>query len=132
MRRILAGIAYWAVVVLGTLSIVAVLVPQTASAVNFFGDVCTGDTSDSAVCSASSKDNISGNDGIILKVANLIAIISGIAAVIMIIIGGFMFITSGGDSSHVSSAKKTIVYAVVGLVVVVLARTIVGFIVTRV
>jgi hypothetical protein len=50
----------------------------------------------------------------------------------MIIIGGLKYITSGGDSSNVTGAKNTILYAVVGLVVVAMAQFIVRFVLTKV
>jgi hypothetical protein len=46
----------------------------------------------------------------------------------MVIYGGFKYITSGGDSGKVTSAKNTIVYAAIGLVVVALAQFIVKFV----
>ena len=49
----------------------------------------------------------------------------------MIIIGGLRYITSGGDSGNVTGAKNTILYAVVGLIVVALAQVIVRFVVNR-
>lgn len=70
-------------------------------------------------------------DSIIQTVINIISIIVGIVAVIMIIIGGFQYITSSGDSGKVSNAKNTILYAIVGLVVVALAQIIVRFVVNR-
>lgn len=70
-------------------------------------------------------------DSIITTVINIISIVVGIVAVIMIIIGGFKYITSNGDSGAVSGAKNTILYAIVGLVVVALAQIIVRFVVNR-
>ena len=55
----------------------------------------------------------------------------GIAAVVMIIIGGLRYVTSNGDSGQVGNAKNTILYAVVGLVVVALAQVIVRFVVAK-
>lgn len=55
--------------------------------------------------------------------------IVGALAVIMIIYGGFRYITSGGDSSGVTNAKNTILYAIIGLIVAVLAYAIVHFVV---
>ena len=49
----------------------------------------------------------------------------GIISIIMIIFAGFKYITSGGESSNVSGAKNTLIYAIVGLVLVVLAQVIV-------
>lgn len=61
-------------------------------------------------------------------IVNIISLIVGIAAVIMIVIGGFKFVTSGGDSNAVKSARSTIIYAIVGLIVVLLAQVIVRFV----
>jgi hypothetical protein len=131
--RLLASVGRWLTVAVGSLVIVSALSFQTVGAVNFFGDVCEeGGADSSTVCEANGEDNLSGNDGIILRAANLIAVLAGIAAIIMIIIGGFMMMTAGGDSSRLSTAKKTITYALVGIVVISLARLIVGFVVTRV
>ena len=61
-------------------------------------------------------------------VINILSIIAGVAAVIMIIIGGLRYIISGGDSNSTSGAKNTIIYALVGLVVAVLAQALVRFV----
>ena len=58
--------------------------------------------------------------------------IVGVASVIMIIVGGFKYVTSSGDSNSVNSAKNTILYAVVGLVVIALAQVIVRFVLNKV
>jgi hypothetical protein len=63
---------------------------------------------------------------------NIFSIIVGIAAVIMIIVGGLRYIISGGDSGNVTSAKNTILYAIIGLVVVALAQFVVKFVLTKV
>ena len=70
-------------------------------------------------------------DNIIQTAINIISIVVAVIAVIMIIIGGFKYITSNGDSGAVSGAKNTILYAVVGLVVVALAQVIVRFVVGK-
>jgi hypothetical protein len=64
---------------------------------------------------------------LIKSVVTLLSTLIGVAAVIMIIFAGFRYITSGGDSNRVSSAKSTIIYAVIGLVIAVLAQVIVNF-----
>lgn len=69
---------------------------------------------------------------IVELVINLFSIIVGVISVIMIIIGGLKYITSGGDSGNVTGAKNTILYAVVGLVVVALAQFIVRFVLAKV
>jgi hypothetical protein len=62
---------------------------------------------------------------------NIISFIVGVAAVIMIIIGGFKFITAQGDSAGIASARNTILYAIIGLVVVAMAQFIVKFVLTK-
>ncbi|TXG75979.1 hypothetical protein E6P97_04540 [Patescibacteria group bacterium] len=70
------------------------------------------------------------NDAVRLAL-NLFSAIVGIIAVVMIIVGGIKYITSGGDSGNVTSAKNTILYAIIGLVVVALAQIIVRFVLAR-
>ncbi|CAN5399816.1 hypothetical protein BH10PAT3_BH10PAT3_5460 [soil metagenome] len=69
---------------------------------------------------------------IIRTVINLFSLIVGVVSVIMIIIGGLKYITSGGDGGNVSSAKNTIIYAIVGIVIVALAQFIVRFVLTKI
>ena len=70
-------------------------------------------------------------NGLIKTIINIVSIVVGVVAVIMIIFGGLKYITSGGESSNVSSAKNTIIYAIIGLVVVALAQFIVRFVLDR-
>jgi hypothetical protein len=63
---------------------------------------------------------------------NILSLVGGVAAVIMLIIGGLRFITSSGDSSNVASARSTIIYALVGLIIVALAQFIVHFVLAKV
>ena len=76
----------------------------------------------------SSTDSGAQLDGIIETIINILSIVIGVVSVIMIIIGGFKYIVSGGDSSAVTGAKNTILYAIIGLVVVALAQVIVQFV----
>ena len=66
-------------------------------------------------------------NNLIHSIINLLSAIVGIVAVIMIIVGGLRYITSGGNEQNVTSAKNTILYAIIGLVVVALAQLIVRF-----
>jgi uncharacterized membrane protein len=68
---------------------------------------------------------------IVTAVINILSLVVGVVAVIMIIVGGLRYITSNGDSGQVGNAKNTILYAVVGLIVVALAQVIVRFVVNR-
>lgn len=86
----------------------------------------------SSVCVANGSNNpLTGSNGLITKGANIIAVIAGFAAVVAIMIGGFEYIRSSGDSGKVNKAKNTILFAVIGLVVVVLARAIVAFLIGK-
>jgi hypothetical protein len=67
----------------------------------------------------------------IQTVINVLLFVIGTLAVIMIIIGGIRYTISNGDSSQITSAKNTILYAVIGLVVALLAYAIVDFVVKQ-
>ena len=97
--------------------------------------LCNGTPKD---CLNKGVDKIDGgktgaNDltNLIKNVVNILLFIVGIAAVIMIIIGGLRYVTSSGDQSQVTAAKNTILYSVVGLVVAALAYAIVNFVVDK-
>jgi zinc transporter ZupT len=79
------------------------------------------------------KNPTNGPDvnSVVRLIINILSVIVGVAAVIMIIIGGLKYITSGGDSAGVTSAKNTILYAIVGLIVVALAQVIVRFVLRK-
>jgi hypothetical protein len=71
----------------------------------------------------------SGNiDGIIADILNIISLIAGFIAVVMIIVGGFRYVVSGGNDQAVAGAKNTILYALIGVVVLILAQAIVHFV----
>ena len=67
-------------------------------------------------------------DEIVLAVVNWLLFAVGVISVIMLIVGGIKYATSAGDSNKVTSAKNTIMYAIIGLAVAVLAFAIVGFV----
>ena len=67
-------------------------------------------------------------NGLIATIINLVFGSIGIIAVIMIIIGGINYATSQGDTNKVQKAKNTILYGVIGLVVVLLSFAIVTFV----
>ncbi|HET7529232.1 MAG TPA: hypothetical protein VFJ84_03330 [Candidatus Saccharimonadales bacterium] len=81
--------------------------------------------------------NCSGNEPqnkvshLITVVINIISAVVGIIAVIMIIVAGLRYVTSGGKEEGVKNAKNTILYAIIGLVVVALAQLIVHFVLNQ-
>lgn len=68
----------------------------------------------------------------IKKVINILSVIIGAIAVLMIIVGGFRYVTSAGNAEGTKAARQTIVYAIVGLVIVALAQVIVHFVLNSV
>lgn len=73
--------------------------------------------------------DLTGDSGVITTVINVLLFIIGALAVIMLIWGGIRYTTSGGNQQAVTSAKNTIVYAVIGLVVAIFAWALVNYIV---
>jgi hypothetical protein len=69
---------------------------------------------------------------IIVAVLNFLSAVVGIAAVIMVIVGGFKYITAAGDSGKAAGARSTIVYAIVGIVIAALAQGLVQFVLKKV
>lgn len=70
-------------------------------------------------------------DTVLGSVLTLLYFITGIIAVIVIIVAGLMYATANGDSNRITAAKNTILYSVIGLVVIIMAFTITGFIIGR-
>ena len=70
-------------------------------------------------------------NSIITTVINVFSFVVGVIAVIMIIYGGIRFVLSGGDSTATGAARSTVLYAIIGLVVVALAQIIVRFVLNK-
>jgi hypothetical protein len=76
------------------------------------------------------KCSDSGVVDIINTAVTILSVVAGIAGVIMVIVAGFKYITSGGDTGKVGSAKSTLVYALIGLAIAVLAQVLVHFVIS--
>lgn len=74
------------------------------------------------------QESIDGEGGAFTLITNILLYIIGAVSVIMLVIGGIRYTVSGGDSAAVTSAKNTILYAVVGIVVALLAYALVNFV----
>ena len=72
------------------------------------------------------------SDSLVKLVMNTMFYIVGIVSIVMIIYGGMKYTTSSGDPKKVASAKATILYAVIGLIVALFAVAIVQFVSTRI
>jgi hypothetical protein len=97
-----------------------------AAAINVF-DQCSNNK-DSAVCKAQGEDDLGNMIEILI---NTLLIVLGMIAVVMIVIGGIRYTTSNGDSGSIKSAKDTILYAVIGLIVAIMSYAIVNFVVSQ-
>jgi hypothetical protein len=110
------------------------LMPATALAYNPLGGACTSGstTSNSPACADNGTNNpIAGPNGVLKKASLIIATIAGVAAIIIIIIGGFQYITSNGDPQKASSARSSIIGAVVGLVIIASAEGIITCVISK-
>lgn len=119
-KFILASLA-----LVGVVATAAATVPviSPAEAVNPYG-ACDANSS-SAICKGKGE---SLSEGFVKPTINIILWVVGVAAVIVIIVAGLKYVTSSGNPSAVSSAKTTILYAVIGLVIAITAYAIVNFV----
>ncbi len=99
-------------------------------AINTGGYACGG-TNATGFSSEDCNQDAGKLPAILTNIINIFSWIVGIVSVIMIIYGGFRYIISGGDSNGVTAAKNTILYAIIGLVIVALAQVIVQFVLTK-
>lgn len=90
-----------------------------------------GQSGASASNNACVSQGTTGLDGILHTIVEVMITIVGIISVIMIMVGGIKYATSGGESSSAASAKNTVLYAVIGLIVAVVAQMLVFFVLSR-
>ncbi|HLB66279.1 MAG TPA: pilin [Candidatus Saccharimonadales bacterium] len=111
-----------------------VLAPATVYAQTIDENLCAGASLDINSNACNPADPLAEDkvNSIIKLVINLFSVIVGIISVVMIIVGGVKYITSGGASEKVTGAKNTILFAVIGLIVVALAQIIVRFVLSKV
>ncbi|HYF96557.1 MAG TPA: pilin [Patescibacteria group bacterium] len=127
IKRIIAGTLAASLLSLGVFPALALAQPDIQNS------TCQGSTlqfGSDTTCEDTAESEEGVND-LIATVINIFSVIVGIVAVIMIIYGGFRYITSGGDSSKITDAKNTILYAIVGLIIVALAQFIVKFVLAK-
>ena len=73
-----------------------------------------------------------GDNGVFSRITNTVLLIVGLISVIMLVYGGLRYILSGGDSKKVTDAKNTVLYAIIGLIISLLAFAIVNFVLNSV
>jgi len=67
-------------------------------------------------------------DKVVIRVLNGLLLFLGLSAAIMIMYGGYMYIFSGGNSERIEHGKTMIIWAIIGLVIVILSASIVNFV----
>ncbi|MFZ2545319.1 MAG: hypothetical protein WAW80_05055 [Candidatus Saccharimonadales bacterium] len=75
-------------------------------------------------------DTIQAND--IQSLLGTVYMVAGMVAIVVIVIGGVRYVTSGGEASNIKAAKDSILYAVIGLIVVIMASAITNFVLSNV
>lgn len=135
IKKVFAGLSLLTLFALPVLAPVAVHA-QTDACLNSTGGGIQNCLDNGVTATdANGKDASSAESSVnrlIKLIINIFSLIVGVIAVIMIIVGGLKYITSGGDSGNITGAKNTILYAIIGLVVVALAQIIVRFVLTKV
>jgi len=106
-------------------SFIATSISVPAGAVNVFGGCQSG--IDCGVVKDDSLNYATGGKRVWGAISLVLSILAGVA-VVMIIVGGIQYATSGGESSKVATAKNTILYSVIGLVVALSAAAIVALV----
>jgi len=131
MKQVLRRLA------VGLSLIMLLALPRAALAQqNVFNEACQG-VSGSTLCDENGRQTrannnpIFGPNGITTKIARLIALIAGIAAVFMVIIGGIRYMIASGDPSGINGAKDSIIYALIGAAIAGFAQAIVSFVLVR-
>lgn len=128
-KQTILGLALGAIMLLG--ATVAVLTPSTSLAGSPKRSICEGSGGEWRGGRCVNPNESKPLEGSIKDVVNVMLFAIGAIAVIMIVIGGIKYTLSNGDSSAVTSAKNTIMYAVIGLVVAILAYAIVNFVIDQ-
>lgn len=107
----------------------AFVVPSTVHAQNCT-DVTAGGIGNGASCAqpTGAAQNLFGDGSIFNTITNILLFLIGAVSVIMLIIGGVRYVVSGGDQGAVTSAKNTILYAIIGIVIAFLAFAAVRFV----
>ena len=77
------------------------------------------------------NENTADPQALVKQFVNIFLFAVGALSVIMLIWGGIRYTTSAGDSNKVQAAKNTVLYAIVGLVVAILAYAIVNMVMSK-
>ncbi|HPD98958.1 MAG TPA: pilin [Candidatus Saccharibacteria bacterium] len=120
--------AFTAVGMLAPLTVPAIAIAQSDIQSGLCGGANLQAPNQAGDCTNINDEASEGVNDTVNLIINIFSWVVGVVSVIMIIYGGFRYITSGGDAGSVTSAKNTILYAIVGLIIVALAQVIVKFV----
>ncbi|MBQ3432909.1 hypothetical protein IJG22_01260 [Candidatus Saccharibacteria bacterium] len=95
-------------------------------------DVCNSNATQVVKDAAGCNGNNNALPGIIINILNGIIAVSGLIAVIFIVVGGINYMTSAGEASKIEKAKKTILYSVIGLAICALSFAIVNYVIKNI
>lgn len=89
-------------------------------------------SSDLCKSNSTSANPLFGPKGVFTVIINIFSWVVGITATLMIVIAGFMYMTSGGDPQKTNQAKDTILFAIIGLIIVAVCQTLVFFVINNI
>ncbi len=112
--------------------LVSMALPHSVMAATCNADATAGDINEAAKCSQakSQVNTLFGDGGIFGIISNILIFLVGAISVLMLIYGGLQYVISAGDKTRVEGAKNTILYAIIGIVVALLAYAAVTFVTT--
>jgi hypothetical protein len=116
-------------------SLLWLCLPAVAFAYNPLDGACGaqgGAGKGSVACGTNGSDPITGSGGVIEKAAFVIAGVSAVVAVIVIIVAGFMYVSSNGNAQRAEAARSAIIGALVGLGIIAAAASIITFVVGKI
>ena len=112
-----------------------VLSPSVVGAANIATNLCSGSllkaNTVAAVGACNDSETNNTLQSLVDTVVNVLSLLVGLVSVVFVLIGGFKYITSGGDAGKINSAKTTIIYAMLGLAIVAVAQVIVRVVIGK-
>ncbi len=123
---------YLKIIVIAVFSILGTTTIISSPTLAADADVCSTNVPDSVKEAAGCNSNTDSLQSAITNILSAIIGVAGLVSVAYIIVGGIQYMTSSGDSSKTEKAKKTILYALIGLVVCALSFAIVNFAISRI
>jgi hypothetical protein len=131
LKKIITNFLIIELLISSSLALSLLFTPLTASAqivpLAEKTEVCQGiNANGSNACDTNAVGTLNTTLG---EFITIFSVIIGIITVIMVMVSGFKLITSNGDPNGVSSAKTTLIYALIGVLVVVVAQVLVHFVI---